>query len=332
MSVCGEGNDAFVTARGSGSSSVRYPAGRRRTPRARYSADVPQGIERSNLGKVFWPKGGLTKGDLLDYFDAVAPFLLPAVRDRPLTVIRFPDGIGGMRFYQKDTPKYAPSWVRTVTIHAGTAKRDVRYPLCNSKRTLLWFANQAAIELHPWISRTDRLERPDFLVFDLDPPEDRYDVAVEVAHVMREALREFGLEAVAKTSGSKGVHVFVPVRREYDYRAVRTAADFLAATVGDQIPDVATTAFLKADRGGRLFLDTGRVAPGAHVATVYSPRAGEAATVSFPVPWEDLKSAVPQDFTIQNVPAILRREGDRWKDLLPPRQRLDRLLEAAGYR
>lgn len=293
---------------------------------------MPQGIERSNLAKAFWPQLGLTKGDLLDYFDAVAPFVLPAVRDRPLTVIRFPDGIEGMRFYQKDTPKYAPSWVRTVTIHAGSAKRDVRYPLCNSRRTLLWLANQAAIELHPWISRVDRLERPDFLVFDLDPPEGDFGVAVEVAFVMREALREFRLDGVAKTSGSKGVHVFVPVRRAYDYRAVRTAADFLAGVVVQEIPDVATTAFLKAERGGRLFLDTGRNAPGAHVAAVYSPRARKAASVSFPVPWDELNTSVPQDFTVQNVPSILHREGDRWNALLPPRQHLNRLLDAAGYR
>ncbi len=291
---------------------------------------MPQGIEPSNLGKVFWPSSGLTKGDLLAYFEAVAPYLLPVVKDRPLTVIRYPDGVEGMRFYQKDTPKYAPSWVKTVTLHAGSAKRDVRYPLCNSTRTLLWLANQASIELHPWISRVDRIERPDFLVFDLDPPEDRFDVAVQVAHVMRDALSSYGLDGAAKTSGSKGVHVFVPLERRHHYGEVRRAADFLAGEVGREIPDVATTAFFKAERRGRLFLDTGRNAPGAHVASVYSPRAREAASVSFPVPWDELDRVTPQDFTISNVPSILEREGDRWRELLPAPQRLTRLLRAAG--
>jgi len=291
---------------------------------------VPQGIEPSNLDKPFWPAAGLTKGDLIAYFDAVAPFILPTLRDRPLTVVRFPDGIDGMRFYQKNTPSYAPSWVKTVTLHAGSAKRDVRYVLCNSKRVLLWLANQAAIELHPWLSRADRLERPDLLVFDLDPPEGGFDVAVRVAGVMREALAEFGLEASAKTSGSKGVHVCVPLERRHHYREVRRAADFLAARVEDEIPDVATTKFLKAERGGRLFLDTGRNAPGAHVVTVYSPRAREPGSVSFPVTWDELRTVAPQDFTITNVPSILQREGDRWSDLLPRPQRLGELLRAGG--
>src|SRR5712691_3917572 len=119
---------------------------------------MPGGVELSNLDKVFWPHEGLTKGDLLAYLDAVAPYLLPALRGRPLTVIRYPDGIEGFSFYQKDTPKYAPDWVRTITLHAGSAKRDVRYTVCNSTRTLRWLANQAAVEFHPWLSRVDRLD------------------------------------------------------------------------------------------------------------------------------------------------------------------------------
>jgi bifunctional non-homologous end joining protein LigD len=291
---------------------------------------VPHGIDPSNLDKLFWPNQGYTKGDLIEYFDAVSPFLLPELRNRPLTVIRYPDGVEGPRFFQKNTPSYAPSWVKTATFHAGSAGRDVSYTLCNSKRTLLWLANQATIELHPWLSRVDHIERPDVLVFDLDPPEGGFDVAVEVAFVMREVLDGFGLTAVAKTSGSKGIHLCIPIQRRYDYRTVRAAAQFLAGRVEERIPDVTTTAFRKAERAGRLFLDNGRNAPGAHVVAVYSPRARETASVSFPVPWDDLKSIAPQDFTIANVPEILSREGDRWKQLMPPAQVLSRLLRAAG--
>jgi len=287
---------------------------------------VAQGIEPSNLGKVFWPDAGLTKGDLLAYYEAVAPFLVPVLRGRPLTVKRYPDGITGQAFFQKNTPKYAPSWVKTVTLHAESAKRDVAYTLCDSKRTLLWLANQASVELHPWLSRVDRLERPDHLVLDLDPPEGGFDVAVEVAGVAREVLAGVGLEAVAKTSGAKGMHVYVPLRRRHDYGPVRAAGFRIAQLIEERIPDIATTEFAKAGRGGRLFLDAGRNAPGAHTVAVYSPRARPGASVSFPFPWDDLAKVRPENFTIRTVPKILEREGDRWAKLSPAPQTLPREL------
>src|SRR5919106_5384637 len=172
---------------------------------------MPGGVEPSNLDKVFWPDEGLTKGDLIEYFDAVSSALRPAIRNRPLTVKRYPDGIKGMTFFQKNTPKYAPEWVKTVTLRAESAGRDVAYTLCNDKRTLRWLANQACIELHPWLSRTDRLDRPDHLVFDLDPPEDAFERSVQVALVLKEVLDEAGLQGLPKTSGGKGVHVYVPL-------------------------------------------------------------------------------------------------------------------------
>ena len=283
---------------------------------------MPGGVEPSNLGKVFWPEAGVTKGDLLAYMEAVAPFVLPPLRGRPLTVVRFPDGITKSSFYQKDTPKYAPPWIRTVTLPAYGAKKDVRYTVCDSKRTLLWLANQAAIELHPWLSTVDRLERPTHLVMDIDPPEDDFDRAVDAAFLVRDALDDAGLAGAAKTSGSKGVHVYVPLERRYGYDEVRRACGRLADHVAGEAPDLVTTAFRKAEREGRVFLDTGRNAPGAHVVTVYSPRARPAASVSFPVPWDDLRSVQPPDFTVANVPGILEREGDRWAALMPSPQRL----------
>ncbi len=287
---------------------------------------MPGGVEPSNLGKVFWPDDGLTKGDLLAYMEAVAPFVLPALRGRPLTVIRFPDGVGKFSFYQKDTPKYAPEWIRTVTLPAYGAKKDVRYTVCDSKRTLLWLANQAAVELHPWLSRTDRIERPTHLVMDIDPPEGDFARAVDVALLVRDALAEAGVRAAAKTSGSKGVHVYVPLQRRYAYGEVRRASNRLADRVAETVPDLVTTAFRKAEREGRVFLDTGRNAPGAHTVAVYSPRARPSAPVSFPVPWEKLRSVHPADFTITNVPAILEREGDVWSEEMPSPQTLPAAL------
>jgi bifunctional non-homologous end joining protein LigD len=282
---------------------------------------VPGGVERSNLDKVFWPEKGLTKRDLIDYFERVAGFIVPAIRNRPLTVKRYPDGIHGFSFFQKNAPKYTPSWVRTVPLPAESAHRDVNYILCNSGRTLLWLANQASIELHPWLSRVGRLERPDHLVMDLDPPEGAFDRAVEIAFLVKEVLDGLGLAAACKTSGAKGIHVFVPLQRRYQFGEVRAAAEDVARRVEERAPKLTTTKFRIAQRGDRLFLDAGRNAPGAHVIAAYSPRARPAASVSYPVGWEELGRVRPEDFTIENVPGRLEK-GDRWKELMPPPQAL----------
>src|SRR5438445_9624807 len=282
---------------------------------------MPGGVEPSNLDKVFWPEKGLTKGDLIDYFQRVAPFVVPAIRDRPLTLKRYPDGIHGFSFFQKNAPKYTPPWVRTVTLPAESARRDVNYILCNSERSLLWLANQGSIELHPWLSRVDRLERPDHLVMDLDPPEGAFDLAVEIAYLVKGVLEELGLSSAAKTSGAKGIHVFVPIQRRYQYWELRAAAEAVARRVQGLAPERSTTEFRIAERGKRLFLDAGRNAPGAHVIAAYSPRANPDASVSFPVSWEELRKVRPEDFTIENVPGLLEK-GNRLKELMPRPQAL----------
>ncbi len=288
---------------------------------------MPGGVEVKNLDKVFWPKSGETKGDLLAYLDATSEYLLAFLRNRPLTVIRYPDGIEGFSFYQKNTPAYAPDWVKTVKLPSpGSRRGQVSYTLCNSKRILMWLANQAAVEFHPWLSRVDQIERPDFLVFDLDPPPDRFEVAVDVAFVVRDVLGEFGLKAVAKTSGSKGVHLYIPIQRRYDYGTVRSVAATLAARVEEQAAEMSTTEFRIAKRAGRLFLDIGRNAPGAHIVAPYSPRARDGATVSFPVAWEDLRKVEPRHFTIRNVPGIIHKKGDLWRSLQPGPQSLSNFI------
>ena len=284
----------------------------------------------SNLTKVFWPELGVTKGEFLSYLDAVAHAFVPALRDRPLTVKRYPDGIEAFSFYQKNTPEYAPDFVRRVRIHAGSAKRDVDYTVCNSVRTLRWLGNQAAIEFHPWPVRIDRLDSPDLMVFDFDPPEGRgaFAAAVEAALAMREALQEVGLESAAKTSGSKGVHIFVPVNRRHRFGVVARAAERLAERVVARHPKLATVAFAKADRGGRVLIDIRRNAPAQHTAAAYSPRAVPAATVSFPIPWDEIGAVSPGDFTIRSVPPLMQGGRDPWKELLPKPQSLPADLRA----
>ncbi len=291
------------------------------------------GVELSRLDKVFWPDAGLTKGDLIEYVKAVAPQFLRNLRNRPLTVIRFPDGVEGGSFYQKETPKYAPEWVSTVTLPAdsGRGKRtEVRYTLCNDRRTLVWLANQAAIEFHPWLSRMDRLERPETLIMDVDPPPGRFDLAVRTALVVREVLSRHGLEGCAKTSGAKGVHVYVPLQRRHGYGAASGAAYALAREAAESEPDLVTVEFLKKERGGRVFLDATRIGPGKHVVAAYSPRARPGAPVSFPVPWDRLEKVDPAEFTIRTVPRLLRDGADPWRGLMPKAQRLpDRLAAEA---
>jgi DNA ligase D len=285
---------------------------------------MPRGVELSRLEKLYWPDEGVTKGDLIDYVRAVSAQFLRHVRNRPLTVIRFPDGVKGMSFYQKQTPDYAPEFVKTITLPAdsGRGKRkEVRYALCNDQRTLVWLANQGSIEYHPWLSRVDRIERTDFLIVDIDPPAGRFDLAVRAALLSRDVLARHGLESCAKTSGAKGVHLYVPLERRYGYAEVSRAAARLAAEAAADEPDLATVEFFKEKRGDRVFLDATRIGPGKHVVTAYSPRARPGATVSFPVPWKDIERVSPQDFTLKNVPGLI---GDRdpWQDLMPSPQRL----------
>lgn len=276
----------------------------------------------SNLDKVFWPDLGITKGDLLGYMEAAAHALVPALRDRPLTVKRYPDGIDAFSFFQKNTPAHAPSWVKRIRLRAESAKRDVDYTVCNSKRTLLWLANQAAIELHPWPTRVDRLGFPDLMVFDFDPPEEGFPAAVEAALAMKEILDEQGLRGAAKTSGSKGVHLYVPLRRRHPFQSVGRAAERLAEEMAGRHPRLATTEFAKAGRKGRVLIDIRRNAPGQHTVAPYSPRARPSATVSFPVRWRDLDRVRPEDFTIRSAPERLADGADPWRDLLPRAQSL----------
>ena len=282
-------------------------------------------LKFTNLDKLLWPEDGLTKGDLIEYYRAVTPSLLPHLRRRPLTVKRYPNGIEGETFFQKNAPKGTPEWVKTITLAAESARRDVAYILCNDRRTLLWLGNLASIELHPWLSQADRLERPESLVLDVDPPERRFDLAVRTALVTNEVLQELGLGGCAKTSGAKGVHVYVPIRRRYGYDEVRRAAHAIAVRVSEREPDLVTAEFKRAERGGRVFLDFTRTGKGQHIVAPFSPRARPGAPVSFPVPWKDLERAEPLDFTIRTVPKLMEK-GDPWESLCPERQSLPREL------
>jgi bifunctional non-homologous end joining protein LigD len=288
---------------------------------------VAAAVKLTNLEKVFWPEEGLTKGDLVAYFDAVAPVMLPYLRDRSLTVKRYPDGIDGESFFQKNASKYTPDWVKTITLPAEGGKKDVRYILCNDKRTLMWLANQAAIELHPFLSKVDRLERPDWLVMDIDPLEGGFKESVKAALAAREVLRSHNIDGLAKTSGGKGVHIYVPLVRRHTFAQVHEAGYRLSLEVEEEEPGLVTTRFKKSEREGKVFMDFTRNRPGAHVVAAFSPRARSGAPVSFPISWKELETTDPMDFTIASVPKMIQK-GDPWKRRRSAPQSLPRELFA----
>jgi bifunctional non-homologous end joining protein LigD len=285
------------------------------------------GVELSRPDKELWPKLGITKQAYLEYLGAVADRMLPWLRERPLTLVRAPDGVEAHRYYQKEAPKHAPSWIRTVTIRAESAGRDVRYIVCGDRRTVSWLGNQAAIEFHPALIRTSRLDRPDIMVFDLDPPDGAFVEAAEVARVVHDVLDGHGLPHGLKTSGAKGLHVFVPLERRHTGEQVRRAGFALATEVLQRVPDRATLEFRKRDRQERVFLDVTRNGGGQTVVCAYSPRVRSEGTVSFPVDWDDLGDVRPGDFTLRTAEALLDGPGPRrWRELEGIRARLPAAL------
>jgi DNA ligase D-like protein (predicted polymerase) len=277
------------------------------------------GVDLTNLDQPLGPDAEATKRDLVDYLDAVADRLLPVLTDRPLTVLRALRGRAP--FMQKNVPKYTPDWVATVAIWAEASKREIHYALCNDRRTLLWLANQRAIEYHPTLGLAADIYRPTHLVLDLDPPAGAdFSAVVAVAHLVRRALADCGLAGAVKTSGSRGLHVFVPIDDSAPVDDVAAATRALAARAEALDPATATTAFIVEDRAGKVFVDATR-AGGATVAAVYSPRLRAGTPVSFPVAWSDLDRIAPGDFTLHTALDALGGR-DPWAESMPAPQAL----------
>jgi bifunctional non-homologous end joining protein LigD len=286
------------------------------------------GVALTNLDQSMFDGAEATKRDLIDYLDGVRDRIIPELEGRPLSVIRIHRGQEA--FMQKNVPQYTPDWVQTVQFWAETSKREVRYALCNDRRTLLWFANQRAVEYHPTLVRADRPDRITHLVLDLDPPDaDAFSMAVRAARLVREALAEVGLEGAVKTSGAKGVHVFVPIDDQAPLEDSAAATRAIAARAERLDPDSATTAFMKEDRGGKVFVDSTRVG-GATVVAAYSPRLRPGVPVSFPVSWDDLDDITPADFTVHTA---LEQLGDTnpWAAQMPAPQQLSADLVEEGH-
>jgi bifunctional non-homologous end joining protein LigD len=316
----------------------------------------------SNLDKVFWDKTSehpeLTKRDLIEYYDNVSNYILPHLKDRPLSLSRYPDGIKGKSFYHKNWNQARPDYVKTVKVYSGTRGDVINYILGNNKETLLWIANLGCIEVHPWYSRvidsdscknSDELDEdkcglsfPDFVIFDLDPyiysgsenkgQEPEYNVkgfkaTVEVAFHLKDLFDELKIKSYIKTSGKTGLHIFVPVIRAYSYDQTRSFAETVGKILMKRIPQKITTVWDTTQRSGRVFFDYNQNAKGKTIASVFSARPSVSATISMPVKWEELDEILPSDFTMVNVPDIIRRHADPWRDILVKGQDLAKILD-----
>ncbi len=283
------------------------------------------GVSLTNLDQQLFDGADATKRDLVDYLDAMSERIVAVLADRPLSVIRVHRDQAP--FMQKNVPKYTPDFVRTVTYWAATSHRDVAYAVCDDRRTLLWFANQRAVEYHPTLVTVSAPDHPTHLVLDLDPPEgDGFAAAVRVAGLVRAVLGDVGLDGAVKLSGAKGVHIFVPIDPGIDVADAAAATRAIAARAAALDPGVATTEFVKADRGDRVFVDATRVGA-ATVVSSYSPRARPGVPVSMPVPWDDLGEVSPSDFTLHTALDHLG-SSDPWAELMPAPQALpDELVE-----
>ena len=290
-------------------------------------------VRLSSADRVLFPESGVTKGDLFEYYGAVAPVLVPHLRDRPFTMKRWREGITGGSFFQKQAPKGIPDWIptRRFTTHPREGgSREVDFPLVNSREALLWMVQMHCIDMNAWYSRVDRPERPDFVLFDLDPPDGDFPLAVRAALLVREALEELELRSYVKTSGSEGIHVLVPITRRYGFGQTHAFAEAVSKRLAEQNPGVVTTEWLKAKRDGVL-VDYHQNGQGKTIASAYSVRPKPGAPVSTPLLWEELTPELdPSRFTMAAVLERVEEHGDLFEPVLRGGQSLGAALRRAG--
>jgi bifunctional non-homologous end joining protein LigD len=294
--------------------------GREQAPASRRAPDAAAGpkpqpptpsFQLTNLSKVYWPQEGYTKGDLVAYYQAIAPWLLPFLKDRPLVLTRYPDGIEGKSFFQKDAPAYAHDFVRTVRMWSAESERELNYFVCDDASALLYIANLGAIPLHIWGSRVATLETPDWCILDLDPKDAPFAHVVTVARAIREMAEEIGLPAFVKTSGSTGLHVLLPLGRQCTFEQARTLGGLLARVVAAELPDIATITRQVQKRDGRVYLDYVQNGHGRLLAAPFSARPVPGALVSMPLVWAEVTPKLDiAKFTIRTAPARMEKLGE----------------------
>ncbi len=265
----------------------------------------------TNLDKVFWPAEGYTKGDLIAYYEGIAEWLLPYLADRPVVLTRYPDGIDGKSFFQKDAPGYAPDWLRLETMWSEHAEREIRYFVLDDLPSLLYVANMATIPLHVWSSRVAALERPDWCILDLDPKGAPLRDVVAIARFLRELCDDVGVPTFVKTSGSTGLHVLVPLGARYTYEQSRTLAELLARIAVHALPEIATIVRAVSDRDGKVYIDYLQNGHGRLLVAPLCVRPLPAAPVSMPLSWSQVNARLTLErFNIRTAAKWLRTHGD----------------------
>jgi bifunctional non-homologous end joining protein LigD len=282
--------------------------------------------------KVLFPEGAIRKGELAGYYEAIAPLMLPHIRSRPVTMERYPRGIGEKGFMQKDVSRGFPDWLERVEV--PKRRGTVRHPIVTDARSLVWLANQNCITPHVWTSRAPDLYRPDLCVFDLDPPGEVGEALRAAALALRDLLGELGLACWVKTSGSKGFHIAVPLDGALGFDEVARFAHRVAARLVERDPIHLTQEFLKADRGGRILIDTGRNGYSATFAAAYAVRARPGAPVSAPCTWQEIerREVGPRSFALRDMPTRVAAVGDLWSDMVRAGISIDSAIERLDLR
>lgn len=274
-------------------------------------------VKTTNRNKIYFPEEGLTKGMVIEYYQAMAEFILPYLKDRPQSLKRNPNGINDKGFYQKDASDDTPSWVKTVPVFAESVNKEIDYIICNNRATLAYLNNLGCIEINPWNSTTKALDKPDYFIIDLDPSsKNSYDQVVEAANVVKEVLDKAGADSFCKTSGATGMHIYVPLGKKYMYEEARDFAEIVCSIANEQLPFASMERNLKA-RGNKLYLDYLQNSRGQTLAAPYSLRPHPGATVSTPLSWKEVKPGLlPSAFDINTVPKRLKKTKDLFGGVL----------------
>jgi len=272
----------------------------------------------TNLDKLYWPKERISKGDLLNYYETISPFILPYLKNRPLSLKRNPNGILDPGFYHKDAGDIAPPWMKIAEIPSPAANKIIHYLVCNDLPSLLFIANLGCIEMNPWNSTVRSLDKPDYFVMDIDPSDKNdFEDVIEVAQCVKEILDELGISGYCKTSGSTGLHIYIPCGKKYPYERVREFAEQIARLTHERLPSLTTIErYLSKRRKDQIYIDYLQNSKGQTLASAYSARPKPGATVSTPLDWKEVKPGLhPSSFTIRNMVGRVKRKGDLFKGI-----------------
>lgn len=287
-------------------------------------------VEITHPDKVYWPDEKITKGDLIAYYEQISPYILPYLKGRPLSLNRTPNGIKEPGFFQKDAGDIAPDWMETAKIHSESNDKMIDYLVCNDKASLLFIANLGCIEMNPWNSTVGNLENPDYIVIDIDPSaKNTFDQVIDVALVTKEIMDEAGIEGFCKTSGSTGLHIYIPFNKKHSYEEAKNFAHIIAMMVTERIPDITTLErSLSKRRKNQIYVDFLQNRIGQTLASAYSVRPKPGATVSAPLEWKEVKSGLDfHDFTIQTIFKRIEKKGDLFKGVLGKGIDLDKAIK-----